>query len=131
LLDLDKVVETINMYMRYGDYIENGRVVDEEVAKSTPCKCYKTKKGTLLCWSPGVIGTLNKRQIEIYCKEGKSIKEAPEALEQRLEIMAKASKKCAIGNVVEIEGKKMEIKNIADRLECLKYFIEKEKEKQE
>ena len=48
------------------DMLIDGIVVDEEKAKSTPCKCIKYD-GKDLCWSPGVIGLLRQDQIAKYC----------------------------------------------------------------
>jgi len=48
------------------DFLIDGIVVDEERAKSTPCKCVKFN-GKDLCWSPGIIGLLKQSQIAKYC----------------------------------------------------------------
>lgn len=50
----------------------NGIVVDEEKAKTSLCKCYEID-GKLICWSKGIIGALNKWQIEKYCPPEKRI----------------------------------------------------------
>jgi len=43
-----------------------GIVVNPEVAKATPCRCYKIDE-TEMCFSKGIIGTLSKAQKEAYC----------------------------------------------------------------
>ena len=48
------------------DILIDGIVVDEDKAKSTPCKCIRYD-GKDLCWSPGVIGLLRQDQIAKYC----------------------------------------------------------------
>ena len=46
-----------------------GFVVDEELAKATPCHGYKDPEtGELYVWSPGVIGMLSDDQEKLYCK---------------------------------------------------------------
>ncbi|MDI6860304.1 MAG: hypothetical protein QMC85_07400 [Methanocellales archaeon] len=43
-----------------------GIVVDADVAARTPCTVYKVDD-TEMAFSPGIIGTLSKAQIEAYC----------------------------------------------------------------
>lgn len=72
----------------------DGIVIDEELARKTPCTCYKVTlpdgREVLLCWSKGVIGMLSKDQIEKYCPE-KIIKNAPEKLRKRIEKFYRAA----------------------------------------
>lgn len=76
----------------------DGIVVNEEVAKSTPCKCYKiilpNGKEVILCWSEGIIGMLSKEQIKKYCTK-LEIEEAPESIKRRLTKFYEAAKKTA------------------------------------
>jgi hypothetical protein len=51
-----------------------GIVVDEALAKATPCRCYDID-GKLMCFSKGIIGTLDQAQIDLYCKEKQIVKE--------------------------------------------------------
>ena len=44
-----------------------GIVVDEELAKATPCYGYETPEGKKLLFSRGIIGMLDQAQIEKYC----------------------------------------------------------------
>lgn len=43
-----------------------GLVVNSDIAGRTGCRCYKIDD-TLMCFSKGIIGTLNKGQVEAYC----------------------------------------------------------------
>ena len=44
-----------------------GIVVNEAVAKASPCRCVEYKPGKSLCWSSGVIGALSDEQEKLYC----------------------------------------------------------------
>ena len=46
---------------------DDGIVIDEEVAKATPCSCYEYEPEKFVCWSKGVIGTLTDAQEAMYC----------------------------------------------------------------
>lgn len=65
----------------------DGIVVNEEVAKRSPCKCYVVTmpdgREVLLCYSKGIIGTLTKEQIKIYCPQIIKLP-APKKLAERL-----------------------------------------------
>lgn len=45
-----------------------GLVVNEATAKVSPCTCYRVDE-TEMCFSKGVIGTLTKEQIGLYCPQ--------------------------------------------------------------
>jgi len=81
-----------------------GIVVDEAVAKATPCICYDVD-GKLMCFSKGIIGTLDQGQIEAYCPEKKIVKEG---IARRVAKFREAAEVC-----------KLEIKDIpkGERLE--------------
>jgi hypothetical protein len=56
-------------------FIESpGIVVDEALAKASPCRCYDID-GKLMCFSKGIIGTLDQAQIDLYCKEKQVVRE--------------------------------------------------------
>ena len=57
------------------DILIDGIVIDEERAKTTPCKCINYN-GKELCWSPGVIGMLRQDQVREYCPT-KNFEEKP------------------------------------------------------
>ena len=59
-----------------------GVVINEEVAKKTPCTCYKLD-GELICWSKGIIGTMTDEQESTYCTS-KDIKPATGELKDRI-----------------------------------------------
>lgn len=63
-----------------------GIVVDDKLAKETPCKCFKigpTKEAhDLICFSKGIIGTLTNAQDNIYCTKKDISPPSPE-LKQR------------------------------------------------
>lgn len=48
-----------------------GILVDERRAEETPCKCFQigpTKEAhDIICFSPGIIGTLTNAQDNLYC----------------------------------------------------------------
>lgn len=76
----------------------DGIVVNEELAKKSPCTCYEVElpdgRKLLLCWAKGIIGMLSKEQIEKYCPK-KIIKPAPERLKRRYIKFIEAAKKTA------------------------------------
>lgn len=43
-----------------------GLVVNADIAKATPCRCYKIDE-TEMCFSKGIIGTMSRPQVEAYC----------------------------------------------------------------
>ena len=51
-----------------------GIVVNPDLAARTACKCYEVDS-TLMCFSPGIIGTLSKPQVEAYCPTKEVLKE--------------------------------------------------------
>lgn len=66
-------------------YIEGspGIVVDEGVAKATPCRCIEYRPGKKLCFSKGIVGALSDEQEKLYCPTEEKL-ESP-GLEKRLE----------------------------------------------
>lgn len=58
-----------------------GIVVDEEVAKATPCRCVEYKPGKYLCWSRGIVGALTDVQEGLYCNPREMI-ERPGTIER-------------------------------------------------
>jgi len=44
-------------------------VVNKEVARTTPCKCFQLKTDELLCFSKGCIGALTDAQEKTLCTE--------------------------------------------------------------
>jgi len=64
-------------------YGSPGIVVDEEVAKATPCRCIEYRPGKKLCFSKGVVGALSDEQEKLYCPTEEKL-ESP-GLQKRLE----------------------------------------------
>lgn len=50
-------------------YGSPGIVVDETLAKATPCRYIEYKPGKRLAFSKGIVGALSDEQEEIYCPE--------------------------------------------------------------
>lgn len=44
-----------------------GIVVNPDIAKATPCRCYVIDADTKMCFSKGIIGTLSQPQRAPYC----------------------------------------------------------------
>jgi len=80
-----------------------GIVVNPDLAARTGCRCYKIDE-TEMCFSPGIIGTLSKSQVEAYCPtkevltEGgivervKRFKEAAAAAKERIKEIPKGER---------------------------------------
>lgn len=48
-------------------YGSPGIVVNEALAKASPCRCIEYRPGKKLCYSRGVVGGLSDEQEKIYC----------------------------------------------------------------
>lgn len=44
-----------------------GIVVNPDIARATPCRCYVIDAETKMCFSKGIIGTLSQPQRAVYC----------------------------------------------------------------
>lgn len=66
-----------------------GIVINEEVAKTTPCKCFQLKADELLCFSKGILGAMSDPQEEIYCTE-KHIEPATHGQKKRIAAFTEA-----------------------------------------
>lgn len=44
-----------------------GIVVNEAIAKTSPCRCIEYRLGKKLCFSKGIVGALSDEQEAIYC----------------------------------------------------------------
>lgn len=76
-----------------------GVILDEAVAKSSPCSCFQYE-GRDLCWSKGIVGMLTEDQQKFYCIAGKTYKDRP-GLTERYQKFASAAKEASrrIGNL--------------------------------
>jgi len=108
--DLSEWLEDLRERVEKGVIAIDGIVVDEELAKATPCKCYAIDEKTEICFSPGIIGSLSKAQRGPpdqpgpYCPT--KIHQSSPALESRI----KGFKECAVeskGGTIEDYLKKM------------------------
>lgn len=75
-------------------YGSPGIVVDEALAKVTPCRCIEYRPGKKLCFSKGIIGTLSDEQEKLYCPTTEKL-ESP-GLEKRLEGWMESVDTCKI-----------------------------------
>ena len=83
-----------------------GIVVDEAVAKATPCRCIEYRPGKMLCFSRGIIGSLSDEQENIYCPTTVPL-ESP-GLEKRLKGWMGAVEICKV-EIAEIpKGERLE-----------------------
>lgn len=73
-------------------YGSPGYVVDEGLARSTPCVGYRLDGGELV-WSKGITGALDEKQRALYCGE-MVWKEEPERLKQRVAVFKQAATVC-------------------------------------
>ena len=67
-------------------------IVNEALARSTPCKCYPIGDGKKLCFSKGAIGALDQSQRKIYCTEEIDVKDG--GITHRIEQFREAAKVC-------------------------------------
>jgi len=65
-----------------------GIVINEERAKASPCKCF-TFREKAYCYSPGIIGMLEARQVPLYCPTKEY--EVRPGIKQRFEEFAEAA----------------------------------------
>ena len=73
-------------------YGSPGIIVNEALAKTTPCRCIEYRPGKKLCFSKGIIGALSDEQEEIYCPTTEKL-ESP-GMEKRLEGWMAAVETC-------------------------------------
>jgi len=107
---LDWAIETRHPSGELGGY-----VIDEGVARSTPCKCIELGSGSELCFSKGIVGALDKNQRILYCPSVETTKASPEQ-EARIEKFKKAAATCSqeTQNITDPEEK------FGARLGCMK-----------
>jgi len=73
-------------------YGSPGIVVDEALAKATPCRCIEYRPSKKLCFSKGIIGALSDEQEIIYCPTTEALKSP--GLEKRLKSWTGATTIC-------------------------------------
>ena len=88
-----------------------GIVVDESVAKATPCTVYKVDT-TEMAFSKGIIGTLSKEQIQAYCPT-KIYK--TEGIARRVKTFKEIAKQCS----EEVREKYVRGERLIPYLKCM------------
>jgi len=72
--------------------IEKPVVINEDIARASPCRCYKLDKEEV-CTSPGIIGILTEEMKEKYCPEKDF---APDEVSRRVEKLSKSAHECGL-----------------------------------
>lgn len=100
-----------------------GLVVDEKLAEISGCVCHAIgptdEPKDLMCFSPGVIGTLTDRQDIEFCKAGKLIIR-DDKIKDRVERFRRASQVCKIETVKYPKGERL-----IPRIECMRKELKK------
>ena len=100
-----------------------GLVVDEELAKRSGCTCHAIgptdKPKDLICFSPGVIGTLTDEQDVQFCTLGKLIIR-DDGIKKRVQRFREASAKCDIETAKYPKGEKL-----IPRIKCMQKELSK------
>ena len=84
-----------------------GIVVDEQVARATPCTSYKIGEKSSLVFSKGIVGALAPGQKETYCPTTIE-KEAPPALREHLQRAKEGIEYCKVQIAGLPEGQKLD-----------------------
>ena len=115
---LDELEKIANQYMLL-NLGANGIVYNRAKAETDPCKCFEYEirgEKRLFCWTPGVIGALNKSQIEEFCVIPKKIEMIErEKIPRRLSSFIQASEACTTMSLperLECMSKELEAKGI-------------------
>jgi len=94
-----------------------GIVIDEELARRTPCTCFKIgeteEPKDVLCFSHGIIGTLTNEQDVKFCTQ-RIIKPSEDGIRKRVELFREASDICVLEAMGLPKGERLE-----PRLECM------------
>ncbi|MBA7684767.1 hypothetical protein ES703_93176 [subsurface metagenome] len=101
-LELDSLMLHSTVYIHGSP----GIVVNEAVAKSSPCRCFEYEPGKKLCFSKGIVGALSDEQEEIYCPSVEELKSP--GLEKRLKSWMGAVTICKAEIKTIPEGEKLE-----------------------
>lgn len=100
-----------------------GIIIDEELAKISGCTCHAigptNKPKDLMCFSPGVVGTLTNDQDIEFCKIGRLIIR-DDKIKERVEIFKKASEICNQEVRKYPKGERL-----IPRIECMKRELRK------
>lgn len=96
------------------DVAHDGMVIDEERAKSEPCKFVRLDSGRDIYWVPGVMGIMTKDQAKKYCTDAEEMR-LPKKTGKMIETFEIASAECKVGK--PFNGGKID--NVSDRLKCM------------
>lgn len=100
-----------------------GIVIEEAIAKATPCTCFQigptTEPKDILCFSPGIVGTLTNAQDITYCTE-RIIKPSEDGIRKRVELFREASDVCVAEGEKYPKGERLK-----PRLECMSIELKK------
>ena len=69
-------------------------IVDDEIAKHSPCTCYVYDNGKKICYSIGAIGVLSDEQEKQFCKEQIVKGDLPPQMQERMDTFAHAVEVC-------------------------------------
>lgn len=99
-----------------------GIIVDEEIAKRSPCTCHKIgptdNPEDLICFSPGIIGALTNVQDREYCPSKLIVKE--DRIRERVEKFRAASETCEIETEKYPKGQRL-----LPRIQCMSRELKK------
>lgn len=97
-------------------------IVDEEIAKRSPCTCHKIgptdNPEDLICFTSGAIGALTNVQDREYCSSKLIIKE--DRIRERVERFRRASQVCKIKTAKYPKGERL-----IPRIKCMKRELKK------
>lgn len=87
-------------------YGSPGIVVNEALAKATPCRCIEYRPGKKLCFSKGIVGALSNEQERNYCPTVEGL-ESP-GLKKRLEGWMESVETCKTEIAETPKGERLE-----------------------
>jgi len=88
MLDEEKIL----LHMLVESLASPAIIVNEGVARATPCKCYPIGDGKKLCFSKGAIGALDQEQRKLYCTEEIDLPDG--GIAERVKEFREAAKVC-------------------------------------
>lgn len=122
--ELERTGDAAARGAQFINHVFNGLVVNEELAKRTPCQGYEIKPGKFMMYSPGIIGTLKLPDQEWACNPRIIHEEVPEKLQKRMTTFSEASKACKIGQKDPVTGKTTT--DFVARVQCMSRALKKE-----
>jgi len=89
-------------------YQGRGVVVDEGLARDSPCLCRELEAGGDICFSHGVVGPLDSEQRELFCSAGTDRLEVTPEQAARLNLFAETAQACGQEAGSAPEGERLE-----------------------